>query len=92
MPVPTSDQLRDNIDKGRTDEKVSMPDPAAVPLGTDAEAGGIAPTAQERKLEAAAAPDSVSGQGRAPSGNMVYLALVACLAISLVVIVALAAT
>lgn len=92
MPVPTSDQLRDNIDKGRTGEKVSMPDPAAAPLGTDAEASGAAPTLQERKLEAENAQPGPMGQGRASSGNMIYIALVACLAVALVVIVALAAT
>ena len=40
----TGEQLRDQIDSGRTGEKVGYPDPAAAPLGTDAEAGGT-PTA-----------------------------------------------
>lgn len=47
MTTPTSDQLRDNIDKGQTGEKIGMPDPASVPLGTDAEAGGVSPTPAE---------------------------------------------
>jgi hypothetical protein len=34
------EQLRAEIDSGRTGEKVGFPDPAAAPLGTDAEAGG----------------------------------------------------
>jgi hypothetical protein len=38
----TGEQLRDQIDSGRTGEKVGFPDPATVPLGTDAEAGGTA--------------------------------------------------
>lgn len=92
MPVPTSDQLRDDIDKGRTGEKVSMPDPAAAPLATDAEAGGATPTAQERKVEAASTPTRPAGRGNSSSGRMVYLALVVCLGVALVVIVALAAT
>jgi hypothetical protein len=50
--IPTIDQLRDSIDSGATGEKVAHPDPAAVPLGTDAEAGGNPPTQQERALEA----------------------------------------
>ncbi len=33
-------QLRADIDAGRTGDKVAYPDPAAAPLETDAEAGG----------------------------------------------------
>jgi hypothetical protein len=36
----TVDQLRDDIDHGRTSDKVAAPDPATAPLGTDDEAGG----------------------------------------------------
>lgn len=36
----TTDQLRDDIDRGRTGDKVPFPDPAAAPLGTDEEAAG----------------------------------------------------
>ena len=35
----TADQLRYDVDRGRTGDKVSWPDPASVPLGTDEEAG-----------------------------------------------------
>jgi hypothetical protein len=35
-----SDTQRKAIDAGRTGDKVPFPDPAAAPLGTDAEAGG----------------------------------------------------
>lgn len=38
----TADELRSDIDSGRTGEKVDHPDPAAAPLGSDAEAGGRA--------------------------------------------------
>ena len=34
------DQARDRIDTGKTGDKVAVDDPAAAPLGTDAEAGG----------------------------------------------------
>jgi len=54
--VPTTDQLRSAIDSGATGEKVGFPDPAAAPLGTDAEAGGAAPTVAERKMAAASQP------------------------------------
>ncbi len=33
-------QTRNEIDSGRTQDKVDYPDPAAAPLGTDEEAGG----------------------------------------------------
>ncbi len=35
----TADQLRYDVDRGRTGDKVSWPDLASVPLGTDEEAG-----------------------------------------------------
>ena len=54
--APTTDQIRADIDSGATGEKVGFPDPAAAPLGTDAEAGGTPPTAAERKLAAASQP------------------------------------
>ena len=37
---PTVEQLRADIDSGRTGDKVPSHDPAAAPLGTDDEAGG----------------------------------------------------
>jgi hypothetical protein len=56
----TADQLRHDIDQGRTGDKVRFPDPAAAPLGTDEEAAGtpIDPQviAQTRKAEAKLAP------------------------------------
>ena len=36
----TTEQLRDDIDQGRTGDKVRFPDPAVAPLGTDEEAAG----------------------------------------------------
>lgn len=50
--TPTTDQLRIRIDRGETGDKVAASDPAAAPLGTDAEAGGFPPTEQERALAA----------------------------------------
>jgi hypothetical protein len=46
-PRPNSSHLRDAIDSGATGGKVAAPDPAAAPLGTDAEAGGHPPTEAE---------------------------------------------
>jgi hypothetical protein len=39
----TVEQLRDDIDHGRTGDKVDWPDPAAAPLGADEEAAGVPP-------------------------------------------------
>jgi hypothetical protein len=58
----TIDQLRDDIDRGRTGEKVEGSDPAAAPLGTDEEAAGtpISPAqiAVARQRELALRPNS----------------------------------
>lgn len=51
--VETSAQLRDEIDKGGTGDKVPFSDPAAAPLGTDAEAGGHPPDVYQVKRAAA---------------------------------------
>lgn len=41
---PTLDQLRADIDSGRTGDKVAAPDPAMASLGTDDEAAGTPPS------------------------------------------------
>jgi hypothetical protein len=47
MSILTEDEartkLRNDIDAGRTGDKVDWPDPAAVPLGADEEAAGTPP-------------------------------------------------
>ena len=43
---PTTAQLRDDIDHGRTGDKVKVSDPAAAPLGTDEEAAGTPPSGE----------------------------------------------
>ncbi|WP_422028446.1 hypothetical protein [Roseovarius sp.] len=40
-------RLRDHIDRGGAADKAAAADPAAAPLGTDAEAAGKPPTAEE---------------------------------------------
>lgn len=57
--APTSAQLRDDIDSGRTGDKIGFPDPAASPLGTDAEAGGNSATREELKI----AREAETGRG-----------------------------
>ena len=82
--APTTDQIRHTIDSGATGEKVGHPDPAAAPLGTDAEAGGSSPTPAERRLEAG----SQVGYAEAvpPDGRLVYFALVALVTGAIVLI------
>jgi len=43
MNNSTTEQLRHDIDSGRTGDKVPGSDPAAAPLGTDEEAAGTTP-------------------------------------------------
>lgn len=79
MPdVPTTDQLRNAIDSGATGDKVGFPDPAAAPLGTDAEAGGYPPTHQERKMEARS--QTVHPERKPFNAVLVYLLLAALIA------------
>ena len=51
----TTEQLRSDVETGRTRDKVAYPDPAAAPLGTDAEAGGapVPPRVAEAERERA---------------------------------------
>lgn len=46
------DQLKAQIDSGASGDKVTAGDPAAAPLGTDAEAGGDRTTAEHMRLNA----------------------------------------
>jgi hypothetical protein len=48
---PTTDKLRIAIDREGQGDKVDFPDPAAAPLGTDAEASGNSPRPDELALE-----------------------------------------
>ena len=62
----TVDRLRADIDRGLTGDKVAGSDPAAAPLGTDAEGGGAPPTRAEIDLEARSRPriDPPAPEGR----------------------------
>ena len=48
--MTTTERLRADIDSGRTGDKVAGSDPAAAPLGTDDEAAGTPPKADEVAL------------------------------------------
>jgi hypothetical protein len=73
---PTSAQLRNQIDSGRTGDKVGGFDPAAAPLGSDDEAAGTPPSPQAIELAQASEgrPASANANGAepdlAPDGDM----------------------
>jgi hypothetical protein len=80
MAKPNADQLRHEIDRGETRDKVAYPDPAAAPLGTDDEAAGTPPSAEA--VEMARREEIEPGRKGAsdPSslrGRSIYLMLVA---------------
>jgi hypothetical protein len=80
------DQLRHAIDKGATGDKVRSGDPAAAPLGTDAEAGGTSPSTSEIATDAAATAHRDRAHPSPRSGPLIYLAIVAVIAAALVAI------
>jgi hypothetical protein len=63
---PTTAQLRDAIDRGRTGSKVPFEDPAAAPLGTDEEAAGTPPSPEAIRT---AMRNEVKNRGRHYSGR-----------------------
>ena len=67
----TADKLRKEIDRGKAGDKTDFPDPAAAPLGTDAEAGGNPPTREEleraRKEEVEQRPNEGEASRKRPS-------------------------
>jgi hypothetical protein len=79
---PTVETLRDDIDKGRTRDKVRRQDPAAVPLGADEEAAGTPPSHLAIQL---AQRSEVSGpaKGTEDGGSLFYAAFVAIIIIVL---------
>jgi hypothetical protein len=75
----TISQLRDDIDSGRTGDKVDWPDPAAVPLGTDEEAAGTPPDAwaveTARRLELSRPCNSISRRGAGAAWLLIAYAM-----------------
>lgn len=80
-------QLRDRIDRGETGDKIAVEDPAAAPLGTDAEAGGSATSGSHIACSAAAEQAGAVVQGRAVARPSRFLGL-ALAAIAAVCVVA----
>ncbi len=69
----TSSELRHDIDSGATGDKLPMLDPAAAPLGSDAEASGVPPAPKEvavaRRMERKGprSPENPFGLGGDPA-------------------------
>jgi hypothetical protein len=79
----TPEQLRADIDSGRTHDKIAHPDPAAAPLGTDEEAAGtrIDPHAVsgDRRAENRAVPEAPDrAKAHAQSRKSRVLMIVLC--------------
>lgn len=90
--TPTLEQIRGAIDSGKTGDKVPFPDPAAAPLGADAEAGGASPTKAELRIAArslAKTPATRRWQAEA-QGIALYASTVAVIGALLLTVVALA--
>ncbi|HSP25698.1 MAG TPA: hypothetical protein VLQ65_11025 [Saliniramus sp.] len=62
-----SEDLREDIDTGRTGDKVPFRDPAAAPLGADDEAAGHTPSSEEVAL--ARAHETGTGGGTHPNAT-----------------------
>lgn len=79
----TVEQLRRDTDSGKTRDKVSGPDPAAVPLGADEEAAGTPLSAERIALDRAQTVDAPA-RSRETGGKWAYLAILAVVAAILV--------
>lgn len=64
--APTTEDLRNRIDRGETGDKVRVSDPAAAPLGTDDEAAGAPHSGEQvrRALDQETAPRRTQGAFR----------------------------
>ena len=78
----TGSQLRADIDSGQTGDKVPFPDPAAAPLETDAEAGGATTEFFSERRNVA----HVSGRNW--TGLIVYIGIVAVIALGVIALAA----
>lgn len=70
-PAPAAAaRLRARIDRGGAADKVAAADPAAAPLGTDAEAAGHPPSAAEAaRVETAEARRAPAARNPGPAGR-----------------------
>lgn len=89
-------QARGRIDRGVTGDKIAVHDPAAAPLGTDAEAGGVPTSApdiarsvnlqsHDNAARAAAQAPRTAGRRQLVPWLVVTLALAVAMIVALVV-------
>lgn len=93
-------RLRESIDRGGSGDKVAFMDPAAAPLGTDAEAAGTPPTAAQVSMamqeETGRAPEAdrkpgpadMQGARSRPTAMWALLALVVLVIVVIAAVVA----
>ena len=80
MAAQNTDQLREQIDRGKTGDKVDFADPAAVPLGTDDEAAGQRPIVDPIEPGPAHAETAIEAGTRKRSAGGPVMALVVVVA------------
>jgi hypothetical protein len=93
-PARNWSQVRARIDRGETGDKRAVEDPAAAPLGTDAEAGGASSlseaVARSAAAETAGLAARAAAQGRMPRSTRAILMLGALAVGAVALILALA--
>lgn len=77
----TGEQLRADIDAGRTGDKVAFADPAAAPLETDAEAGGDSTLFPSERV-----PTMDGGGDRSWGGFAFYIAAIGVIAAFVIIL------
>ena len=86
--ITNVDQLRHEIDTGRTGDKVQASDPAAAPLGTDAEAGGTPVTKAELAMDVRASrPKRRSAEQMRVDNGWMYFPVSGAVALAIVALV-----
>ena len=82
-------QLKDDIDSGRTGDKVAAGDPGLSPLGTDDEAGGNSPSPKQINLarRQEAAIGAAAGQADHPSKGMGSILIVGAVFVVMAIVV-----
>jgi|UPI00054E66E5 hypothetical protein len=90
-PARNAEQLREQIDRGETGDKVDFPDPAMAPLGTDDEAAGHPPRAVEAAPQHITEQPAIEAGSRKPSSGgrvmVLILSVAAVTALALVAVV-----
>ena len=87
-------QLKDDIDSGRTGDKIAVPDPGLSPLGTDDEAAGHPASAESVALarrQEAAIGDAATTDDPAPQRSRFIPILIMFVAVVIIAATAIAA-